>query len=340
MKKQLLLATALFGTFFFASAQNVTENFNSLTVGNLGTDLTGATAGQGGWYTQGGTAFANDNFQIIAGDENHGNVLEVTGAAGTTGTASFLWRADMLDWDGRTAGNDVVSVSFDFYTGVIDAAAGNAFGSVIYNDDYTLNLNGFLYDQRTLTPLGFAYVLLEGDTEPDNNIFALSNTALPENTWVTVTMTYDQVSGELTWEGADAEGNALFSLTGSGAAPEATPFEADLTVLNVYTTNGGASSTTFDNFSVSLIGATAGVDENTLANLSVYPNPANDVVNVSVDALVSNVAIVDLNGRTVKTAKFDGVSNASVNVSDLASGVYMMTVSSDKGTSTKKIVKN
>lgn len=84
----------------------------------------------------------------------------------------------------------------------------------------------------------------------------------------------------------------------------------------------------------------AGVDENAIANLSVYPNPANDVVNVTVDALVSNVAIVDLNGRTVKSVKFDGVSTASVNVSDLASGVYMMTVSSDKGTTTKKIVKN
>ncbi|RDI04551.1 T9SS type A sorting domain-containing protein [Flavobacterium sp. AG291] len=87
-------------------------------------------------------------------------------------------------------------------------------------------------------------------------------------------------------------------------------------------------------------GVVAGVNDNTLANLSVYPNPVNDVVNVNVDALVSNVAIVDLNGRTVKTVKFDGVSTASVNVSDLASGVYMATITSDKGTTTKKIVKN
>jgi hypothetical protein len=91
---------------------------------------------------------------------------------------------------------------------------------------------------------------------------------------------------------------------------------------------------------VTFMEGVAGVNENVLANLSVYPNPTSDVVNVSVDALVSNVAIADLNGRTVKTVKFDGVSNASVNVSDLASGVYMMTVSSDKGTTTKKIVKN
>lgn len=84
----------------------------------------------------------------------------------------------------------------------------------------------------------------------------------------------------------------------------------------------------------------AGTNDNTIANLSVFPNPSNNVVNVTADALISNVAIVDLNGRTVKSAKFDGVSEASVNVSDLASGIYMMTVSSDKGTTTKKIVKN
>ncbi len=73
---------------------------------------------------------------------------------------------------------------------------------------------------------------------------------------------------------------------------------------------------------------------------AVYPNPANSVVNVaSSKNVISNVSLVDVNGRTVKNASVDG-NNAQINISDLASGVYMMTISSDKGSVTKKVVKN
>lgn len=89
-------------------------------------------------------------------------------------------------------------------------------------------------------------------------------------------------------------------------------------------------------------GTPAGVNENLLASLSVFPNPANDVVNVTnaENILVNGITVTDLNGRTVKTSKYNGVANAQINISDLASGVYMLTVSSDKGSLTKKIVKN
>ncbi|MXN92421.1 T9SS type A sorting domain-containing protein [Flavobacterium sp. Sd200] len=94
-----------------------------------------------------------------------------------------------------------------------------------------------------------------------------------------------------------------------------------------------------DNFT--LTSPTAGFDNADLKEFSVFPNPATNVVTVAnANALVSSLTVADLNGRTVKTAKFDGVSEATVNVSDLASGVYMLTIASDKGTTTRKIVKN
>jgi len=91
---------------------------------------------------------------------------------------------------------------------------------------------------------------------------------------------------------------------------------------------------------ISLSAPVAGFKKNNLSQVSVYPNPTSNVVNIAKAGLVNNVAISDLNGRTVKSAKFDGVANAQLNIADLASGVYMMTISSDKGTTTKKIVKN
>ena len=96
-----------------------------------------------------------------------------------------------------------------------------------------------------------------------------------------------------------------------------------------------------DDFSVSTT-LTAGVKDALASQFSVFPNPATNVINVSNNnnILVDGIQIVDLNGRTVKSVKFDGVASAEVNISDLSSGMYMMTVSSDKGTMTKKIVKN
>jgi hypothetical protein len=93
-------------------------------------------------------------------------------------------------------------------------------------------------------------------------------------------------------------------------------------------------------FEISLDGL-AGLDGQLASNFKVYPNPSSNVVNVnSANALVNAVNFTDLNGRIVKSAKFNGVADAQVNISDLASGVYMMNISSDKGTTVKKIVKN
>lgn len=93
-----------------------------------------------------------------------------------------------------------------------------------------------------------------------------------------------------------------------------------------------------DNITLAL--PAAAVTNPSLSQFAVYPNPAANVVNVSnAQALVNSVALTDINGRTVKTAQFNNVSDAQVNISDLATGVYIMTINSDKGTTTQKVVK-
>ena len=76
------------------------------------------------------------------------------------------------------------------------------------------------------------------------------------------------------------------------------------------------------------------------SKFSVYPNPANNVINFSNDAsaVVSLVEMTDLNGRTIKSAKVNGIEG-QISVSDLATGMYMMKITTDQGVATKKIVK-
>ncbi|HYD91756.1 MAG TPA: T9SS type A sorting domain-containing protein [Flavobacterium sp.] len=95
-------------------------------------------------------------------------------------------------------------------------------------------------------------------------------------------------------------------------------------------------------FEITAEGGNLSTNDILASKFTVYPNPANNVINIAnaENILVNGVVITDLNGRTVKNVSYNGVTEAQINVSDLASGMYMMTVSSDKGTMTKKIVKN
>ena len=77
-------------------------------------------------------------------------------------------------------------------------------------------------------------------------------------------------------------------------------------------------------------------------NFSIYPNPANNVLNLSVKngLSVNEITMVDINGRTVKTINNSFNSEMEINVSDLTSGVYMLNVNTDEGVATSKFVKN
>ncbi|UPT70734.1 MAG: T9SS type A sorting domain-containing protein [Flavobacterium sp. JAD_PAG50586_2] len=75
-------------------------------------------------------------------------------------------------------------------------------------------------------------------------------------------------------------------------------------------------------------------------SFNVSPNPASSLVTISntTDALINSASIVDMNGRVVKNLKVANLTETQINVSDLAKGVYMINVSSDKGNVTKKLV--
>jgi hypothetical protein len=94
-----------------------------------------------------------------------------------------------------------------------------------------------------------------------------------------------------------------------------------------------------DNLFVDQVLSIKGVDA---SNFTVYPNPANNILNVSNKAndLINNIQIKDLTGKTVKESNFIAQSTIQMNIADIAAGVYMMTIKTNQGSITKKIVKN
>lgn len=77
------------------------------------------------------------------------------------------------------------------------------------------------------------------------------------------------------------------------------------------------------------------------SKFSVYPNPTSNFLNISgSDALQMNsVKITDVNGREVSNTTFSNTDSAQINVSNLASGMYIISISSDQGVATKKFMK-
>ena len=85
---------------------------------------------------------------------------------------------------------------------------------------------------------------------------------------------------------------------------------------------------------------TAGTTDSELATmLSVYPNPAKDVINIGLDSAVDTsdcaITIYDIQGRQVK--QFNKYVE-TINVSDLSAGVYMLNIATDGAKTTRKIV--
>ena len=76
-------------------------------------------------------------------------------------------------------------------------------------------------------------------------------------------------------------------------------------------------------------------DVATSVDFNIYPNPATERLNISCNEAVREINIIDVTGRTVMTL---GATN-SVNVSSLATGVYMVRVATENGIGMQKFVK-
>jgi hypothetical protein len=71
--------------------------------------------------------------------------------------------------------------------------------------------------------------------------------------------------------------------------------------------------------------------------ISVYPNPASENVNVSSDYTISSIEVMNYVGQTVYRNNAVAAKTTKFNVSNLQAGVYFVKVSTEQGTRTVKI---
>ena len=112
------------------------------------------------------------------------------------------------------------------------------------------------------------------------------------------------------------------------------PATSDYAAVGSTSTYGPAGAWRIDNFTVT--GTTLGVSQNQIEGLKVYPNPVTNgtfYINTAADS-TKEVVVYDVLGKqVVKTT----TTNA-VNVSNLKGGVYIVKITEDGNTATRKLI--
>lgn len=75
-----------------------------------------------------------------------------------------------------------------------------------------------------------------------------------------------------------------------------------------------------------------------MSSISIYPNPAKNIVNISAPAAISRVEMVNVLGQKVYENATIGSENTAINVSDLQNGTYFVRIFCGNKMMTKKLI--
>ncbi|HLW42194.1 MAG TPA: T9SS type A sorting domain-containing protein [Flavobacterium sp.] len=330
----LFLLTTLFAVQLTSAQILYSENFDFLTLGNVGTDDTGTTPGQGGWcttsYTYSSPYGGNNDFKIIA-EPGRGNVLEVTGPGVALGRNIVEQKGLEQLWDNRIAGNDVLKIEYDFFTGnVVFPSNSTSFWSVLNFVDTTISLRTYYYSYSDLIQVTCNFC----NPPPHSLSHILQPTTVPTNTWLKFELYLDYVN-EISYFTVPTLGisgvSGWFSLSKLSGIR--------LTVETIASTQ---SVHKFDNFVISAVNTVPlSTQEFISSKFSVFPNPANDIVTItnSENIGIEQIKVFDMSGKTIKSQLFNNENEVQLTIEDLAPGIYMLYIKAKEGTAVKKITK-
>ena len=85
-----------------------------------------------------------------------------------------------------------------------------------------------------------------------------------------------------------------------------------------------------------IFGNNVNIDENQISYLELFPNPANNLININLkNNLISNYEILDISGKVLISDSF--LNETQINSSDLKNGIYIIRVVNDFKSFSKRI---
>ncbi|MBW7674635.1 T9SS type A sorting domain-containing protein [Chryseobacterium chendengshani] len=328
MKKilsSLLLASATM-MMFGQSIEN--QTYESFTTGNIATDATGVTAGQGGYYIFNGTAA---DYQIATISASQGKSITIA----STNTASGS-RYVFKPISAATTGNNILRATFKLYTGAA-AGAGKCF--LIFYDSLGAGIAGINYDFATKKLTGMLKLTPTAGVATFYEVGNVGTNTYAANTWVNLTVEYNKTTGGVAFVSPQGTYSITSAPTGYTLNPNLVATEFDYLVSSS-TGNTVVNTVGFDDTNIlftnnSVLSVNDQNVKELKSNTSIYPNPTSDVLNIQTDSKITAVSISDMTGRKVNIKLDDN----KVDVRNLTPGTYLINIETKDGISTEKFIK-
>ena len=85
-----------------------------------------------------------------------------------------------------------------------------------------------------------------------------------------------------------------------------------------------------------IIDPTLSMEDSLFSNISVYPNPTKDNININFGSnintnVLTQIAIYDLHGKKVKSIKRTAEHIQNINTSQLSNGIYILQINNSNG---------
>ncbi len=144
-------------------------------------------------------------------------------------------------------------------------------------------------------------------------------------------------------EGAYVELDVIENITGAVAtdyiSAEFTPPATGVYYIDFSATSGGTQGLLYmDDIEIQAFGVMS-TDDNAITQVTLFPNPANDRVNIQSTLPVDSIVLYNISGQLVLSHKPE-TSSPSINISALPVGLYMAYITSGSKTQVTKLVRN
>jgi hypothetical protein len=175
--------------------------------------------------------------------------------------------------------------------------------------------NNDIFTMKVYSPRANAKVLfkVENSGDPTTN-FEKEVTMTTANAWETITFDYSTISSSNTYDKV-------------------------VIIFDLGTMGDGSANYTFYMDDIMLSNsATASIIDNDLVSVKMYPNPTTNTLNISAVNTIKNAQIYNVLGKKVMSLNINKTSE-SIDVSTLASGIYLIKYQVNNSVGTSKFIK-
>lgn len=305
MKKVLLFAVAIMVSMAVSSQVIYSENFDNYTPGSY------VASSATGWTT----------WSNMPGSAEDGKITNLHASSGSN--SAMISKDNDLVWMLGDSTSGKYEVSLKIYVPADTVAYFNLLHKFAGGSSEWSN-------EVVITSQDFTIHLYVGGNDTAQATFTF-------DTWHTISyvvdLDYDFV--RMTFDGNEMF-SWPFSLDGDGNTGLTQLGAMDFYGYDI--NNDGTTKLYIDDVKLEKIVNISMVDLEAYNQVSVFPNPVNDFINLASDRNIKSVKILDLTGSVVGEYNVDGLSTM-ISVADLSSGLYYAQINMGSSIAIRKFVK-